>query len=158
MVFVDAENVSKALVKKFRKKHPEEIYKVYAKKSVISDYYLELPNVEFINCFHGKNSADTYMTADIVKSLYEDNIFKYYIVTQDKDLTIAIKMITDHQKECTLVTSLGRTLSNLKSVGVDLTYVEVEEYDTSNNNTFLHKIVKTKDTSNIYDNFKRSVF
>lgn len=158
MVFVDAENISKTLFKQFYAKHKDETYKVYAKKSVISGIYLRLKNVEFIDCVKGKNSADTYMTADIVKSLYEDNIFNYYIITQDKDLAIAIKTITDHLKQVTLVTSLGRRLSNLKAVGANLNYVDVEEIDTGDSNTFITRITKTKSTSNIYDSYKKRVW
>jgi hypothetical protein len=158
VVFVDAENISKTLFKQFYAKHKDETYKVYAKKSVISGIYLRLKNVEFIDCVHGKNSADTYMTADIVKSLYEDNIFNYYIITQDRDLAIAIKTITDHLKQVTLVTSLGRRLSNLKAVGANLNYVDVEEIDTGDSNTFITRITKTKSTSNIYDSYKKRVW
>jgi hypothetical protein len=158
MVFVDAENISKTLFKQFYAKHKDEIYKVYAKRSVISGIYLRLKNVEFIDCVHGKNSADTYMTADIVKSLYEDNIFNYYIMTQDRDLAIAVKTITDHLKNVTIVTPLGRRLSNLKAVGADLNYVDVEEIDTGDSNTYITRITKTKSTSNIYDSHKKRVW
>lgn len=158
MVYVDAENISKTLFKQFYLKHKEEKYKVYAKKSVISGIYLRLSNVEFIDCYHGKNSADTYMTADIVKSLYEDNIFQYYVITQDKDLAIALKAITDHMRKVTLVTSLGQKLSNLKSVGVDLKYVDIEEIDTKDNNSFITRITRTNDTANIYDAYKKRVW
>lgn len=158
MVFVDAENISKTLFKQFYINHKEETYKVYAKKSVLSGIYLRLKNVEFIDCCIGKNSADTFMTAGIVKSLYEDNCFQYYVITQDKDLAIAVKMITDHQKKVTLVTSLGKKLSNLKSVGVDLSYLSVEEYDTKENNVFLTKISRTKNNGNLYDLCPRRVW
>lgn len=158
MVFVDAENISKTLFKQFYVKHKEEHYKVYAKESVISGIYLRLSNVEFIKCCYGKNSADTFMTADIVKSLYEDNIFHYYVITQDKDLAIAVKAITDQMKRVTLVTAIGQKLSNLKSVGVDLSYVDVEEIDTKENCCYLTRIVKTKDTETIYDAYKKRVW
>lgn len=158
MVFVDAENISKTLFKQFYVQHKEEHYKVYAKKSVISGIYLRLKNVEFIDCCKGKNSADTFMTADIVKSLYEDNIFHYYIITQDRDLAIAIKMITDQWRQVTLVTSLGRTLSNLKSVGVDLKYVDVQEIDTGDSNAYITRIIKNKSNQTIYDLYKKRVW
>lgn len=129
MTFIDAENISKNLFLAFYKNHPDEKYLVYGKKEIISAVYLKAKNVEFINCCVGKNSADTFMVADIVKSLYEDNVSHYYLLSQDRDLAVAVREISKHSKLITIVTGLGNRLSNLKQIGADLSYVDVQELD-----------------------------
>lgn len=130
MVFVDAENVSKKLFKRFYDKHPNEFYKVFGKTSSISSIYLSCKNVQFINCFTSKNSADTFMTAYIVDSIYNSNINIYYVISSDSDLCIAIKMLTDHNKNVIIVREQGNSMQHLNEIGANLSLISFEEYST----------------------------
>ena len=111
MVYVDAENISKSLFNSFYHKHPEEHYRVYGKLGQFSDIYLKCKYVNFIHCCSTKNSADTY-----------------YLISHDKDLAIAIKMLTDKQKHVILVSCTNGEMKNLQDVGVDFQYLEYEQY------------------------------
>ena len=128
MVYVDAENISKSLFNSFYHKHPEEHYRVYGKLGQFSDIYLKCKYVNFIHCCSTKNSADTFIVADIVKSIYENHYFDYYLISHDKDLAIAIKMLTDKQKHVVLVSCTNGEMKNLQDVGVDFRFLEYEQY------------------------------
>jgi hypothetical protein len=156
MVFVDAENVSKKLVKKFYEKHQTEQYRVYGKKANMSNIYSKIKNVKFIYCLTEKNSADMFMTTDIVKSLYEEDINIYYLLTQDNDFSIAIKTITEKKKEVVIVSSLGRQLQNLKKIGTDLDYVEFQQIDEDASNVITVTI--TNQNKTIYNMCKDRVW
>ena len=153
MVFVDAENISKKLFKKFHKQHPDEHYMIFGKKSSIGNFYLECNSVEFINCFYSKNSADTFMTAYIVYSLFNKFISKYYILTHDSDLSIAVKMLTDNDKEVVIACEKGKKIKNLKEIGANLSLISFEEYDVTSTaiaNYFI-RVSRTHENSYIYD-------
>lgn len=148
MVFVDSENISKQLFNDFYTSHQEETYKVYGHTGSFSDCYFKCGHVGFINCCYGKNSADTFMVADIVKSIYTEDIGHYYIISHDRDLAIAIKMLTDNKKYVTLVTNIDSEMSNLQDLDVDFSYLDYEQHGkgANYNNNNLIKIGLTHNT------------
>jgi len=150
MVYVDAENISKNLFKRFYNKYPDENYRVYGKVNNVSDIYFKCRYVSFVNCFSSKNSADTFMVADIVKSIYEDSLTNYFILTHDKDLAIAIKMLTDHEKHVTLVSSINGEMHNLQALKVNFDYLNFEQFSELLPDEALVKIMPTVDTKHIY--------
>lgn len=158
MVFIDAENISKELFYNFYQKHPEEHYRVYGKLGHFSDIYLRCKYIDFIHCCSTKNSADTFMTADIVKSIYENDIYTYYIMTHDKDLAIAIKMLTEKQKHVILVSCVDGEMKNLQEVGVDFTYLDYEQYTQGVRHFRLISIPPTPETKIKYDNCPNKVW
>jgi hypothetical protein len=158
MVFIDAENVSKSLFNGFYQKHPEEHYKVYGKLGHFSDTYLKCKYVDFIHCCSTKNSADTFMVADIVKSIYENHIYDYYIMTHDKDLAIAIKMLTDKKKHVILVSCIDGEMKNLQEVGVDFEYLDYEQYAKGMKYFQFLRIPITAETKHICFNYPNTAW
>ena len=158
MVYVDAENISKNLFKRFYAKYPDETYRVYGKPNQISNIYFTCKYVSFINCFSSKNSADTFMVADIVKSIYEDNINNYFIITHDQDLAIAIKILTAHKKNVTLVSAVNGEMHNLQVLGIDFDYLNFEQFSDILPDDALVQIMPTEDTKHIYQIYPRRVW
>ena len=123
--FIDGENVSVRTVRNGIKQlrllnHIAKI-DVFAKfKPTYADNY----NMNFVQCFYGKNSADTFMTAAIVKAVYEEPLMDgFAIFTSDSDFSPAIKVVTEAKKPAILVSEQGDLESHLKDVGVDLDYL-----------------------------------
>ena len=73
----------------------------------------------------GKNLADTYMCCFISKLLYEnDDITTFFLITQDRDMSCIIKLISDYGKCVVSITEKDYPISNIEKVGADMTYVE----------------------------------
>lgn len=151
MVFVDAENISKKLFNGFYNDHPDEQYIVFGKTKYLSSCYLRCKNLQIINCFFNKNSADTFMTAYIVDSIYSKNIYNYYILTHDSDLCIAIKMLTDHDKNITIVSERTSLKQNLKALGANIELISFESYGHRSVTTNFVRVSRTVNNSYCYD-------
>lgn len=128
-VFVDAENITEKLfVKAYRELQREhELFRidVFGKTDPgwEGSYY-------FIPCFFGKNSADTFMTAAIVRAVYEEpdtDIFA--ILSHDRDFIPAIKAITDNKRRAMIVTERGMQEAHLRHLAVDMNYLDNVELD-----------------------------
>ena len=136
-IFVDCENIS---IEVFKKAYTElkrkyEIVKcdLYGKESCIPKFYDNYTGKIFErhNCFFGKNSADTFMCVDIAKSCYEELLTDCFIIfTQDKDFSIAVKLLVDNHKKVVVVTKMNGLMSNLGAVGVDLKQIENIQVNT----------------------------
>lgn len=153
MVFVDAENISKKLFRSFHENHPNEHYMVFGKKNSIGNFYLNCNSVEFINCFSTKNSADTFMTAYLVDSIYNKFVSKYYLLTHDNDLSIAIKMLTDNDREVVIACEKGKKIKNLREIGANISLISFEEYDVCGcpKANYFVRISRTPHNCHIYD-------
>lgn len=123
--FVDGENVSVSTVKNGIKQL--RLLNYIAKIDVFAKFkpsYVDNYNMNFVQCFYGKNSADTFMTAAIVKAVYEEPLIDgFAIFTSDSDFSPAIKVVTEAKKPVILVSEQGDLESHLKDVGVDLDYL-----------------------------------
>lgn len=123
--FIDGENVSVSTVRNGIKQlrllnHLAKI-DVFAKfKPSYADDY----NMNFVQCFYGKNSADTFMTTAIVKAVYEEPLTDgFAIFTSDSDFSPVIKVVTEAKKPTILISEQGDLESHLKDVGVDFDYL-----------------------------------
>lgn len=130
--FVDAENITERLFAKgcraLEKEHEIFQIDVFGKTapSWAGSYY-------YIPCFYGKNSADTFMTAAIVRAVYEEpqtDIFA--IFSHDRDFIPAIKVITDNRRRAMIVTERGMKEAHLKHLAVDMNYLDNIEVDLIN--------------------------
>ena len=130
-IWVDAENINPLVFKeaytRLNKRDFVAKCDIYGKPDCIPKLYSKYSGNRFVthNVFFGKNSADTFMCTDIVKACYEEPCTdNFVIITEDRDFSCAIKVLTDAGKNVTLVTEQNRVLSNLETVGVDLKHVE----------------------------------
>ena len=106
VIIVDAENVSKELFQyafsyiKHRKFcTSSDLYIFGNKQNIPLKYYNKYTHATFINTYVGKNLADTYMCCFISKLLYEnDDITTFFLITQDRDMSCIIKLISDYGK------------------------------------------------------------
>lgn len=130
-IFVDVENISPILFEKSFAylKHRYEIVKVdiIGKEAVLPTTYTKYrdnPRFRFTNCFYGKNSADTFLTAYIVRALFEESLTDgFVVISQDRDLAIAVKFITDYHKQAILVSEENKEFQHLKDIGADMNLV-----------------------------------
>lgn len=129
-IFVDAENISpkvfKESYKQLRTQHNIVKVDIFGKETTVPSTYSQYTGkiFEFIRCYYGKNSADTFMTASIIKALYNEPLVDAFVlVTQDKDFAPAIKAITEYGKQVILVTEKDKTIRILQEVGVNMRYV-----------------------------------
>ncbi|ANR71566.1 hypothetical protein AXF19_11650 [Selenomonas sp. oral taxon 126] len=127
--FVDAENIDERLFNKgcseLRKEH--ELFQIDVFGKAMPTW---ASAYNYIPCFFGKNSADTFMTAAIVRAVYEEpqtDIFA--IFSHDRDFLPAIKVITDNRRRAMIVTERGMKESHLKHIAVDMNYLDNIELD-----------------------------
>lgn len=140
-IFVDAENISPLLFSEsyadLKTKYIISSIDVFSKEETLPHKYNKY-KFNFVKCFYGKNSADTFMTSYIVKSVYEEALTDIFIIiTQDNDLSPAIKMVTDNKKQAILITNKGRELKNLEEIGVNKKYFTHLEYDVVSKNKYI---------------------
>ena len=124
-MFVDGENIStKAFfngLQQLRLLHKIAKIDVFGKDK---PRYMDNLNCNFIKCFRGKNSADTFMTASIVKAVYEEPLTDgFAIFTSDSDFAPAIKVVTDAKKPIFLISEQGNAEEHLRDICVDLSLV-----------------------------------
>lgn len=139
VIIVDAENVSKELFQyafsyiKHRKFcTSSDLYIFGNKQNIPLKYYNKYTHATLINTYVGKNLADTYMCCFISKLLYEnDDITTFFLITQDRDMSCIIKLISDYGKCAVSITEKDYPISNIEKVGADMTYVERWLFDTT---------------------------
>ena len=154
-MFVDVENISPKLFergyKELKKAHTICKIDVFGKYLPIS--YNGYNQVKFTKCCFGKNSADTFMTTAIVKTIYEEPLIDIIvIVTQDKDFAPAIKAVTDNKKKCILITEKNRIINNINAVGVNMKYFENLAIDLEAKQHVIAQISKkAKNKLSVYD-------
>ncbi len=131
-VFVDAENIGERLFnkacKELQKEH--ELFQIDVFGKAMPTW---ASGHNYIPCFFGKNSADTFMTAAIVRAVYEEpetDIFA--IFSHDRDFIPAIKVATDKRRRVMLVTERGMKEAHLKHIAVDMNYLDNIELDFIN--------------------------
>lgn len=130
-VFVDAENISPRLFVKsysYLKKRYEIVrIDIFSKEDTLPKLYKcfgDNKKVKYTKCFYNKNSADTFMVAYSIKALYEESLTGGFVfITQDKDFSPAIKVITEYKKQAIIVTEKDMVINNLKEIGADMKYV-----------------------------------
>lgn len=168
-VFVDGENIStKAFfngLQQLRLLHKIAKIDVFGKDK---PRYIDNLNCNFIKCFRGKNSADTFMTASIVKAVYEEPLTDgFAIFTSDSDFTPAIKVVTDAKKPVFLITEQGNAEKRLKDVCVDLSLVtQVKlcgERTLCSNNNFIRckapdKFIQQNNVKSIYIKVREKIY
>lgn len=145
-IFVDAENINPILFETsyadLKTKYIISRIDIFSKKDTLPKIYNKY-NFNFVECFYGKNSADTFMVAYITKAVYEEALTDIFIImTQDNDLSIAIKVITDNNKQAILITQVGKGLNYLTEIGIDKRYYTHLEYNISNNTYYKASIAK----------------
>ena len=145
-VFVDCENIDTKVFKeaflKLNAKYQIIKCDFYGKEEAMPKFYKSYMGKVFErhNCFFGKNSADTFMCIDMAKACYEEPLTDCYIIfSQDRDFSIAIKLLVDNNKKVIVVTKLNGLMSNLESIGVDLTKIENIQINTKVNCTCFFK-------------------
>lgn len=124
--FVDAENINEKIfwenIKKIRKANKISKIDVFGKEK---PSYCAENSCTFTKCFYAKNSADTFMTASIVKALYEEPLLDGIIIfSGDKDFAPAIKAVTDMRKHLILVSSYKSLDEQLEEMGVDNSLIQ----------------------------------
>ena len=125
-IFVDAENVSAKSffdgMNQLRLLHKIAKVDVFAKEM---PHYLENFPCNFIKCFYGKNSADTFLAANIVKAVYEEPLMDgFAIFSGDTDFAPVIKVITDAKKPVIVIDAYQSLDDKLKELDVDMKYFE----------------------------------
>lgn len=135
-VFVDAENINPKVFDMgytdLNKDYNIVKIDIFGKENHIPIKYKQYQDnkFNFVNCHYGKNSADTFMTAYIVKSVYEEPSTDIFIImSQDRDFIPAVKIITENNKKVILVSEKNKQMDILESIGMGLQYVKVMEYD-----------------------------
>lgn len=136
-IFVDAENIPKGLFEKsytyFTHRYDVVKVDIVGKERHISYYrdnYSCSSKFKFTNCFYGKNSADTFLTAYILQALFEESLTECFVIlTQDRDLSVAVKFITDYNKQVILVSNIDKILSNLKDMNINMGLVSSMQFD-----------------------------
>ena len=131
-VFVDAENITEKLFNKgcreLQKEHELFRIDVFGKTEP-----LWAGSYSYVPCFFGKNSADTFMTAAIVRTVYEEpdtDIFA--IFSHDRDFIPAIKVVTDNKRRAMIVTERGMKEAHLKHLAIDMNYLDNFEINSMN--------------------------
>lgn len=125
-IFVDAENISTKSffdgMKQLRLLHSIAKVDVFAKEM---PQYLDNFPCNFIKCFYGKNSADTFLAANIVKALYEEPLTDgFAIFSGDTDFAPVIKVITDAKKPVIVIDAYQSLDDKLKELDVDMRYFQ----------------------------------
>lgn len=125
-IFVDAENISAKSffdgVNQLRLSHKIAKVDVFAKEM---PHYLDNFPCNFIKCFYGKNSADTFLAANIVKAVYEESLMDgFAIFSGDTDFAPVIKVITDAKKPVIVIDAYKSLDDKLKELDVDMKYFE----------------------------------
>ena len=139
VIIVDAENVTKELfqyafsyIKHRRFCTSSDVYIFGNKQNIPLKYYNKYTHATLINTCVGKNLADTYICCFISKMLYEnDDITTFFLITQDRDMSCAIKLISDYGKCVVSITEKEHPISNIEKLGADMTYVERWLFDTT---------------------------
>ena len=139
VIIVDAENVSKELFQyafsyiKHRKFcTSSDLYIFGNKQNIPLKYYNKYTQATLVNTYVGKNLADTYMCCFITKLLYEnDDITTFFIITQDRDMSCAIKLISDYGKCAVSITDKDHPIRNIEKLGTDMLYVERWMFETT---------------------------
>mgnify|MGYP001000432455 CR=1 FL=1 len=127
--FVDAENISERLFfegcRELEKQH--DLFQIDVFGKTLPSW---ADGYNFVPCFFGKNSADTFMTAAIVRAVYEEPCTEgFTIFSHDRDFIPAIKVVTDNKKRAILVTEQNMKEVYLKHIAVDMTYFDNVEID-----------------------------
>ena len=121
-MFVDAENISNDLFffayNTVCKEHRIVVHvDVYGK---IKPLWFKENEFRFIKSYCGKNSADTFMTADIVRCLYEEVFTDVIVVlTNDKDFIPSIMSALRMKKKVWLFSVKDSIAPHLESFRVD---------------------------------------
>lgn len=121
--FVDAENVGPHFFfegcKRMRRLHQIVQVDMFGKVQP----HWTVP-YRFIPCFVGKNSADMFMTAAIVRAIYEEPLTECFaIFTHDRDFIPVIQTVTDAKKHIVLVTEDNVIMERLRHTSVDMKYL-----------------------------------
>lgn len=130
-IFVDAENINPQLFVKsysyLRKRYDIIRIDIFSKEDTLPKLYKcygDCKKIQYIKCFFNKNSADTFMTAYSIKALYEEPLTGGFVfITQDKDFSPAIKVITEQRKQAIIVTERDMSIKSLREIGTDMKYV-----------------------------------
>lgn len=130
-VFVDAENINPNLFVKsyayLKKRYDIIQVDVFSKEDTLPKRYKcyhACKKIQYTKCFYNKNSADTFMTAYSIKALYEEPLTGGFVfITQDKDFSPAIKVITEQRKQAIVITERDMSIKSLKEIGTDMKYV-----------------------------------
>lgn len=138
IIIVDAENISKELFQKSiehlkcKKYYKADNMYIFGNMSNIPlKFYRKYTSSHFVDTHAGKNVADTCISCFIMQVLYERNdISTIFLLSQDRDMSYAIKMASWFGKCVVSITERNRKLSNLDSVGADMLYVEQWQVDT----------------------------
>lgn len=160
-IFVDGENISTKAF--FKGLHQLRLLHKIAKIDVFGKdkpHYLDNLNCNFIKCFHKKNSADTFMTAYIVRAVYEEPLTDgFAIFTSDSDFAPAIKVATDAKKPIFLISEQGNAEEHLRDICVDLSLVtQINLRGTSSNNNFIKCKIPDKEYKFKQQNNINSIF
>ena len=139
VIIVDAENVSKELfqyafsyIKHRLFGDTSNLYIFGNKKNIPLKYYNKYKHATLVNTHIGKNLADTYICCFIAKMLYEnDGITTFFLITQDRDMSCAIKLISDYGKCVVSITEKEHQISNIEKLGANMFYVERWLFDTT---------------------------
>ena len=137
VIIVDAENVSKELfqyaysyIKHKRFGNSSGIYIFGNKHNIPLKFYNKYTHATLVNTQVGKNLADTCICCFISKMLYEnDDITTFFLITQDRDMSCAIKLISDYGKCAVSITEKEHPISNIEKLGADMLYVERWMFD-----------------------------
>ena len=145
-IFVDCENIDTFVFKKayssLATKYQIVKCDFYGKEENMPKFYKTYTGKVFErhNCFCGKNSADTFLCVDMVKACYEELLTDCFIIfSQDRDFSIAIKLLVDKNKKVIVATKLNGLMSNLEAVGVDISKVENLQVNTKLKSTCFFK-------------------
>ena len=138
IIIVDAENISKELFiiaiswMKYKKYYKAGNMYIFGNMNNIPiKFYRKYTSSHFVDTFAGKNVADTCMSCFIMQVLYERNdISTIFLLSQDRDMSYAIKMASEFGKCVVSITEKNHKLSNLNSVDADMLYVEQRQFET----------------------------
>ena len=137
-IFIDADNISPAIgfdvIKKFSDDYSVARVDIIGNFENMSLRYRKAAAPCYVqNCFHGKNSADTWLCVEIAKTIYEKpEIEVIIIVSNDRDFLPAVRLAVD-KKKLVLLVSDGNGHRNfmriLQDLQTDLNFVKLIDYD-----------------------------
>jgi len=129
-VFIDAENVGRKVaieaIKEVQKMNRFVVVSVFAKKIVpFTEDEIDINSITFdyVNCFVGKNSADTFMTTSIIANAYEHPLTdKFVILSKDRDFAPVIKHLTSIKKHVIVMEKQDFLTETLQKLDIDMNY------------------------------------
>ena len=100
----------------------------------------------YVRAFVGKNSADTFMTAAIVRAIYEEaEIGGVAIFSHDRDFLPAIKVVTEHKKRVFMVAARQMREEHLKRLAIDLGLIDRIDIDPMGAHLVCHAMLSSKE-------------